>query len=215
MAEREETLRAQMVGDQIAGRGIRDEAVLRAMQSVPRHLFVPSRFRDRAYDDSPLPIDKGQTISQPYIVAYMCERLHLDKSSRVLEIGTGSGYQAAVLSEISGSVVTIEIVELLYRRARRLLSALGYANVDCRLADGTTGAPEDAPFDGIVAAASARRVPESLLRQLSDGGSLIYPEGSPHGYQELVLITRNGRRFDRRELIGVRFVPMTGLAGKL
>ncbi len=214
MRPSDEELRAGMVAEQIARRGVRDERVLEAMRSVPRHLFVPEHLRARAYDDQPLPIGSGQTISQPYIVAFMCERLSLTEASQVLEIGTGSGYQAAVLAELAGRVVTVEIVEVLFRRARRLLDQLGFINVKCIFADGSLGAPEYAPFDAVVVAASMTHCPSVLFDQLADGGTIIYPEGPPHGYQELVQITKLGKRLRRSELMGVRFVPMTGRLGR-
>ena len=206
--------RERMVREQIERRGVRDSRVLQAMRSVPRHVFVPARLRDSAYDDTPLSIGRGQTISQPYIVAVMCEQLALGEESRVLDIGTGSGYQASVLSEICGAVYTIEIVEVLYRRARRLLANLGNDNVYCSFGDGSVGWEDKAPFDGIVAAAATRSISESILSQLADGGVLVYPEGPPGGYQELVKIKRAGKRYTRSNLMGVRFVPMTGRASR-
>lgn len=199
-----------MVAEQIASRGIRDARVLSAMASVPRHLFVPREQRDAAYEDYPLSIGRGQTISQPYIVAYMTELLELTGEERVLEIGTGSGYQTAVLAELVSEIWTVEIVELLFRRARRLLVSLGYENINFIHGDGYAGAVEAAPFDRIILTAAAPRPPEPLLAQLRPGGMLLLPQGSPRGVQELVLMRKNRDGFNSTELAGVRFVPMTG-----
>jgi protein-L-isoaspartate(D-aspartate) O-methyltransferase len=199
-----------MVSEQIITRGIEDRRVIEAMRSVPRHRFVEKRFEGKAYKDTPLPIGYHQTISQPYIVAYMCERLGLSESSNVLEIGTGCGYQAAVLATIARSVVSLEIVRPLHARAKRLLEELGYRNVTCIAGDGAMGAPEFAPYDAIIAAAAAPLVP-NVLDQLCDGGRAVFPIDSGNGYQELVLFVRNGASVDRHHLIPVRFVPMTGM----
>jgi protein-L-isoaspartate(D-aspartate) O-methyltransferase len=198
-----------MVDQQIVARGVRDPAVLAAMRKVPRHEFVPEDLREAAYEDGPLPIGEGQTISQPYIVAYMTEKLELGGGERVLEVGTGSGYQAAVLGELASEVYTIEIVEKLARRAEKDLERLGYENIHVRHGDGYRGWPEKAPFDAIIVTAAPGRVPEPLVEQLAKGGRMILPVGD--AYQELILITRDDEGVVRRQrLIGVRFVPMTG-----
>jgi protein-L-isoaspartate(D-aspartate) O-methyltransferase len=209
--------REQMVAAQIAARGIADPAVLRAMRTVPRHRFVPRALRDQAYQDTPLPIGHGQTISQPYIVALMTEMLQPQAEDRVLEVGTGSGYQAAVLAEIVAEVYTIEIVPELAARAAGVLDDLGHDHVHVRAGDGYAGWPERAPFDAIILTAAPDRVPRPLLEQLARGGRLVVPEGET--VQRLVLYTRrtddgpDGEPvIDRRETIAVRFVPMTGRA---
>jgi protein-L-isoaspartate(D-aspartate) O-methyltransferase len=200
--------REEMVATQIEARGVRDPKTLAAMRKVPRHLFVPASAVSRAYEDYPLPIGHGQTISQPYIVGFMTEALGLKGGESVLEVGTGSGYQAAVLGEIAARVHTIEIVAPLAGESAALLKRLGYANVSVRAGDGYLGWPEAAPFDAIVVTAAAPRVPEPLLQQLRDGGRLIVPVGDD--WQELVLVTRHGEGFDERRVLPVRFVPMTG-----
>jgi protein-L-isoaspartate(D-aspartate) O-methyltransferase len=200
--------REEMVATQIASRGVRDARTLAAMRKVARHLFVPPALAGQAYDDYPLPIGHGQTISQPYIVAFMTEALGLAGGESVLEVGTGSGYQAAVLAEIATRVHTIEIVAPLAEQAAALLKRLGYANVDVRAGDGYLGWPEAAPFDAIMVTAAAPRVPEPLKRQLKDGGRLVLPVGDE--WQELVVITRRGDRFEEKHVLPVRFVPMTG-----
>jgi len=200
--------RALMVEEQLASRGVEDARTLAAMRKVPRHLFVPPAVLDQAYDDHPLPIGHGQTISQPYIVAFMTEALGLRGGETVLEVGTGSGYQAAVLAEIAARVYTIEIVAPLAEEARERLRRLGYANVDVRAGDGYLGWPEAAPFDAIMVTAAAPRVPEPLKEQLRDGGRLILPVGDE--WQELVVVTRRGTRYEERRVLPVRFVPMTG-----
>jgi len=210
--ERDDAARArereEMVAQQIAARGVRDERTLAAMRAVPRHLFVPSELAGQAYADHPLPIGRGQTISQPYIVAFMTEALALDGSETVLEVGTGSGYQAAVLAEIVSRVYSIEIVAPLAQEAGALLKDLGYSNVEVRAGDGYQGWPEAAPFDAIIVTAAAPRIPEPLKEQLGDGGRLILPVGDE--WQELVVVTRIGDRFEEKRVLGVRFVPMTG-----
>jgi len=200
--------RERMVASQIAARGVRDAKTLAALRKVPRHLFVPSPLIGQAYDDHPLPIGEGQTISQPYIVAFMTEALGLESGDKVLEIGTGSGYQAAVLAEIAAQVFTIEIVAPLAEQARERLARLGYANVSVRAGDGYAGWPEQAPFDAIMITAAAPRIPEPLKQQLGDGGRMILPVGDD--YQELVLVTRRGSGFEEERILPVRFVPMTG-----
>ena len=209
--------RARMVERQIAARGVTDTAVLRAMRAVPRHRFMPGELRGQAYEDTPLPIGFGQTISQPYIVALMTEMLHLDRDDRVLEIGTGSGYQAAVLGEIVREVYTIEIVPELAARAAETLDLLAYRNVHVRAGDGYAGWPEHAPFDAIILTAAPDRVPQPLLEQLARGGRLVVPEGD--AVQRLVLYERRVEDgpdgepvIQRRETLAVRFVPMTGEA---
>ncbi len=198
--------RLRMVATQLRARGLVDEAVLAAMSRVPRHLFVPEEVSAFAYADEPLPIGRGQTISQPYIVAYMTEALRLGRTERVLEIGTGSGYQTAVLAEVAGEVWTVELVEELSLRAQAKLEALGYGNVHFRIGDGSGGWPEAAPFDGILVTAAPTTVPEDLEGQLAPGGRMIIPVGL--GAQELVLVERVGDSFRRRRLLGVRFVPL-------
>ena len=202
--------RARMVSEQIQSRGVRDLRTLEAMRKVPRHLFVPDRYRSDAYEDHPLPIGHGQTISQPYIVAFMTEALALKGGEKVLDVGTGSGYQAAVLAEIAAHVYSIEIVAPLADEARQRLVKLGYANVDVRAGDGYAGWPDAAPFDAILVAAAAPKVPEPLRAQLKDGGRLCIPVGEYAEGQELLLIERRGDRFMERRLLPVRFVPMTG-----
>jgi protein-L-isoaspartate(D-aspartate) O-methyltransferase len=200
--------REEMVATQIAARGVRDPRTLAAMRKVARHLFVPPAVAGQAYEDHPLPIGHGQTISQPYIVAFMTEALALEGGETVLEVGTGSGYQAAVLGEIAARVHTIEIVAPLAEEAAALLKKLGYANVEVRAGDGYLGWPEAAPFDAIIVTAAAPRIPEPLKQQLRDGGRLILPVGDE--WQELVVVTRRGDRFDETRVLPVRFVPMTG-----
>jgi len=200
--------REDMVATQVAARGVRDERVLAALRRVPRHLFVPPSVAAQAYEDYPLPIGHGQTISQPYIVGFMTEALSLRGGETVLEIGTGCGYQAAVLAEVAARVFTIEIVAPLAAEAAERLRRLGHANVRVRAGDGYLGWPEEAPFDAIVVTAAAPRVPEPLLQQLRDGGRLILPVGEET--QDLVLVTRHGARFEERRVLAVRFVPMTG-----
>ncbi|RME95900.1 MAG: protein-L-isoaspartate(D-aspartate) O-methyltransferase [Verrucomicrobia bacterium] len=205
-------LRERMVAEQLAapGRDITDPRVLAAMRKVPRHEFVPESERRWAYADHPLPIGEGQTISQPYIVAFMTEQLRPRPEDRVLEIGTGSGYQAAVLAELVREVYTIEIVESLGRRARETLERLGYTNVHVRIGDGYLGWPEAAPFDAIIVTCAPDRIPPPLIEQLKDGGRMIIPVG--RGVQELVLVEKHGGQIERRAVLPVRFVPMTGRA---
>jgi len=203
--------RLEMVRRQIVGRGVKDSAVLAAMRTVPRHEFLPADLTDRAYEDRPHPIGLGQTISQPYIVALMTEMCELRGGERVLEVGTGSGYQAAVLAEIAGRVYTVEILEPLLRQAAETLERLAYRNVVVRFADGGYGWEEAGPFDAIlVTAAPARDVPERLPAQLADGGRLVAPVGGLD--QRLLTITRRGKRMVRKSGTAVRFVPLTGNA---
>lgn len=204
--------REAMVARQIEMRGVRDERVLRAMRAVPRHEFVPERYRSEAYRDGPLPIGHSQTISQPYIVALMSELMELDGTERVLEIGTGSGYQTAVLAELAPAVYSIEIVTPLCRRAAKLFTPDKTPHVHLRCGDGYAGWPEAAPFDAIMLTAAPPRIPRPLLNQLKIGGRLVAPVGGLD--QELIVLTRTEAGFDRRRVIGVRFVPMTGQAQK-
>jgi protein-L-isoaspartate(D-aspartate) O-methyltransferase len=202
--------RARMVDEQLVRRGIRDPRVLAAMRAVPRHEFVPEASRREAYDDHPLPIGRGQTISQPYIVALMTELARVGPSSRVLEIGTGSGYQAAVLAELVKEVWSIEIVEPLAREAAERLARLGYENVTVRAGDGYAGWPEHAPFDAILVTAAPPELPEPLVAQLAVGGRLVAPVG--RAAQELVVVERTAKGIETRHEAAVRFVPMTGEA---
>jgi protein-L-isoaspartate(D-aspartate) O-methyltransferase len=202
--------RKAMVISQIAARGVRDPLVLRAMSDVPRHLFVPSGLAAEAYSDEPLPIGEGQTISQPYIVAVMTESLALKGGEKVLEIGTGSGYQAAVLGRIAGSVFSIEIQPDLARQAAATLARLGYANVHVRAGDGFFGWPEEAPFDGILLTAATPKVPPALFAQLAEGGRLVLPLGDPASEQVLTVVTKRNGKPRTEPLFDVRFVPMTG-----
>jgi protein-L-isoaspartate(D-aspartate) O-methyltransferase len=200
--------RDRMVSEQIEARGVRDRLTLEALRRVPRHRFVPEASADEAYADRPLAIGHDQTISQPYIVAFMTEALGLHGGETILEVGTGSGYQAAVLACIVAKVRSIEIVEPLARQAADRLRHLGFENVEVRAGDGYEGWPEAAPFDGILVTAAAPRIPEALKAQLKDGGRLVIPVGDE--LQEIVVVTRHGDRFDERRVLPVRFVPMTG-----
>ena len=204
--------RQKLVEHDIAGRGISDPRVLAAMRAVPRHCFVPKQIISSAYADTALPIGEGQTISQPYVVALMTASLKLHPDHRVLEIGTGSGYQAAVLAEIVKEIYSVEIKKKLQMNSTQLLSALGYRNISTRHADGYFGWPDAAPFDAIMITAAVNHIPPPLLKQLKDGGRLILPLGNPFSYQNLTLVTRNGDEFTTRQITGVLFVPMTGVA---
>jgi protein-L-isoaspartate(D-aspartate) O-methyltransferase len=201
--------RRRMVEEQLAGRGIKSHAVLEAMAAVPRHEFVPQNVRKFSYADEPLEIGYGQTISQPYIVAFMTEQLDPQPADRVLEIGTGSGYQAAILSRLVSEVYTIEIVEPLAKRAASDLKRLGYENVKVLAGDGYKGWPEHAPFDGIIVTCAPDHVPKPLVDQLRDGGRMIVPVGPP-GMQELFLLRKRGTKVEQTAVLPVRFVPMTG-----
>ena len=202
--------RERMVQSQIVRQGVRDSLTVAAMKTVPRHRFVPEPLREQAYADHPLPIGLNQTISQPYIVAYMTEALALKGGEKVLEIGTGSGYQAAVLAEIADSVFSIEILKPLADRASEQLRELGYKNVYVLCGDGYQGWPEHAPFDAVIVTAAPDHIPQPLKDQLKIGGRLVIPVGT--FYQELLLITRTEKGFKEKRLLPVRFVPMTGEA---
>jgi protein-L-isoaspartate(D-aspartate) O-methyltransferase len=204
--------RTEMVAEQIRARGISDQRVLDAMTAVPRHRFVPDGLRRKAYGDHPLPIGDGQTISQPYIVALMTDRLRLSPTDRVLEVGTGSGYQAAVLAQLGVAVFTIEIKPALYASARKRLSELGFEGIRTRQGDGYFGWDSAAPFDAIMITAAVDHVPPPLLKQLRVGGRLILPLGNPFSYQNLVLVTKTADGTTVEQITGVLFVPMTGRA---
>jgi protein-L-isoaspartate(D-aspartate) O-methyltransferase len=207
--------RQRMVEQDIKARGVKDPAVLAAMAKVPRHSFVDASYRDRAYGDHPLPIGEGQTISQPFVVALMTEALKLRRGDRVLEIGTGSGYQASVLAEIVKEVYSIEIRKTLAERAAARLKELGYATVRVKYGDGYFGWEEHAPFDAIIITAAVNHIPPPLIRQLKEGGRLILPLGSTVFYQTLTLVTKGKKgELDVRQLDPVAFVPMTGEAQK-
>lgn len=206
--------RNQLVEKHIKAKGISDPNVLAAMQAVPRHNFVPQDLLSVAYADRPLPIGEGQTISQPYVVALMTEILQLAKGHRVLEIGTGSGYQAAVLAQVVNAVYSIEIKEKLYHRARKTLNLHGYNNIKTRHGDGYFGWPQAAPFDAIMITAAIDHIPPPLLKQLNEGGRLALPLGNPFSYQNLVLVTKQGDDLIVKQITGVLFVPMTGYALK-
>jgi len=201
--------REEMVKVQIENRGIKNKPTLAAMKKVPRHKFVPSNNIENAYDDGPLPIGYGQTISQPYIVAYMTAVIDPKPGQKVLEIGTGSGYQAAVLAEIVDSVFTIEIITELYKSSEKRLKELGYKNVFCKNADGYYGWEKYAPFDAIVVTAAAEHIPPMLIEQLKDGGKMIIPVGSPFLNQTLILVEKSGEDITTNSLLPVRFVPFT------
>ena len=201
-----QAMRERMVETQIRARDVQDAAVLQAMRRVPRHLFVPEDVRPYAYDDRPLPIGRGQTISQPYIVGYMTQALQLQPSHKVLEIGTGSGYQAAVLAELVKQVYSIEIVPDLAEGARRALAQAGYRNVEVRSGNGYLGWPERAPFDRIIVTAAPPEIPQALVDQLAVGGIMVVPVGT--AYQEMVIITKTPSGVTQKRTIEVRFVPM-------
>jgi protein-L-isoaspartate(D-aspartate) O-methyltransferase len=208
MDENFEKLRNKMVEEQLKSRNIKSQAVLDAMRSVERHLFVPEDSQSRAYYDAPLPIGLDQTISQPYIVAYMTEQLEPFGGKKILEIGTGSAYQAAILAHLGSEVYTVELLEAHAINAEKLLEKLNYKNVKVKQGNGFLGWPEEAPFDAIIVTAAPSKIPEKLVEQLKDGGKMILPVGPPHMVQYLRLITKSGGRITDRELLPVRFVPM-------
>jgi protein-L-isoaspartate(D-aspartate) O-methyltransferase len=197
-----------MVNNQIVKRGIRNPLTIKAMEKVPRHLFVPPEYIDRAYEDNPLPIGYGQTISQPFIVAYMTEIARPSKWNKVLEIGTGSGYQAAVLAEIVDTVYTIEILPELAKQATLRLAKMGYKNIITRQGDGYNGWKEHAPYDIIIVTAADDHIPQPLIDQLAENGRLVMPIGSPSSAQQLVLATKKNGKIDKRKLTMVKFVPL-------
>ncbi|MBL7102712.1 MAG: protein-L-isoaspartate(D-aspartate) O-methyltransferase [Bacteroidales bacterium] len=207
------TQREDMVRYQIKARGVKDKKVLDAMLKVERHLFVPPEYISQAYEDHPLPVGEGQTISQPYIVALMTEVLDPDSTKRVLEIGTGSGYQAAVLAEICDSVYTIEIFESLGTKAKNLLKVLDYDNVKVKIGDGYKGWEEHSPFDAIIVTCAPTHIPQPLKDQLTEGGKMIIPVGESYA-QELVLLEKKNGRIVQKDIIAVRFVPMINGKGK-
>lgn len=202
-------LRYQMVESQIKARGVQDERVLEAMKKVPRHLFVPEKNQASAYQDRPLPIGEGQTISQPYMVGFMTAAIKPGADDRVLEIGTGSGYQAAVLAEIVDEVYTLEIILPLGEKSKILLKSMGYSNIHCKVADGYHGWEEFAPFDAIVVTAAAEEIPKPLIDQLADGGRMVIPVGPQYDVQHLVLVTKKNGKVKLQNLFPVRFVPFT------
>jgi len=201
-------LRELMVERQIVARGVKDPKVIKAMLKVPRHSFVPKARRATSYGDYPLPIGEGQTISQPYIVAYMTEALDLRPEDKVLEIGTGSGYQAAILAELVKEVYTIEIVVNLGKRARQTLDMLGYKNIHVKIGDGYKGWPEKAPFDAVIVTCAPEKVPRALIEQLKEGGRMIIPVGRAGDVQKLVRVVKKGGHLKTENVMYVRFVPM-------
>jgi protein-L-isoaspartate(D-aspartate) O-methyltransferase len=205
--------RQRMVREQLMPRGVHDKRVLAAMSKVPREEFVPQDSRAASYTDQPLPIGYNQTISQPYIVAFMTEQLHPSSGDRVLEIGTGSGYQAAILAELVAEVYSIEIIEPLEKTAEATLQRLGYKNVHAKVGDGYKGWPEHAPFDAITVTCAPNHVPQPLIDQLKEGGRMIIPVGS-FGDQELYLLEKKNGQLQRRAVLAVRFVPMAGEASR-
>ena len=205
--------RERMVKEQVAMRGVTDERVLRAMRKVPREQFVPEQIRGQSYSDGPLPIGYDQTISQPFVVAFMTEKLGLRPTDRVLEIGTGSGYQAAILAELAAKVYTIEIVEPLGKRAEETLQRLGYKNVQVKIGDGYQGWSEHAPFDAVIVTCAPDHVPQPLVEQIKEGGRIVIPVG-PAGDQTLYLLEKKNGRLEQRNVLPVSFVPMTGEASR-
>ncbi len=205
--------RQRMVEEQIASRGVRDERVLAAMAAVPRHLFLPESQWHHAYDDHPLPIGCGQTISQPYIVAVMTEALEVTPQSKVLEIGTGSGYQTAILAMLAKMVYTVELIESLSRQAQAVLSRLDFRNIRFRIGDGHAGWPEFAPYDRVIVTAAAEAMPMRLVEQMTEGGRIVVPVG-PAGSQVLMLGVRRGKRLIHRPLMSVAFVPFVRTSGR-
>ena len=198
----------KMIEEQLKPRNIKSEAVLAAMKKAPRHLFIPENMQSSAYDDSPLPIGLGQTISQPYIVAFMTEMLEIEPKMKILEIGTGSGYQAAVLAFLECEVYSVELLQELALRAQKILSELNLTNVHVKCGDGYSGWPEEAPFDAIIVTAAPEKIPEKLIEQLKEGGKMILPVGEVHSVQILKIITKKGEKLIERDLLPVRFVPM-------
>ena len=207
-----ESARKNMVAKQLMARGIIDSGVLAAMGRISRERFLPDYRQDQAYEDGPLPIGNGQTISQPYIVAFMTEALELTGEEKTLEIGTGSGYQAAILAELSKTVYTVERIGMLLDRAKDLLGDLGYENIRFKLDDGTFGWKENAPYDAIIVTAAAPHIPEPLYEQMAEGGRLVIPVGDRIS-QELIKITKKGKEFRKKSLGGVRFVSLIGEHG--
>lgn len=212
LSSKYEKTRERMVKEQLIPRGIHDPATLKAMATVPRHLFVEDALRGQAYGDHPLPIGMGQTISQPYIVALMTQALRLQGHETVLEIGTGSGYQAAILAQICKKVYTVERIDLLLVRARKVFDQLHYLNILSKLDDGTIGWPENGPYDGIIITAAGPKVPDPLLQQLADPGILVIPVGS-RSFQELQVVTREKGEFSTKTIESVRFVSLVGAHG--
>jgi len=208
-----ENARKHMVERQIKGRGISDKKIVDAFLTVPRHLFVPEIYKNEAYNDHPLPIGAGQTISQPYIVAYMTEVLNVTMSDRILEIGTGSGYQAAILAELCDQVYSIEIVESLAQKAGKLFQQLGYANIHTKTGDGYLGWPEHAPFDAIIVTCASKHVPQPLIDQLKEGGRMVIPVGNRF-WQELVYLEKVAGELKEVSVLPVLFVPMVDSTGK-
>jgi protein-L-isoaspartate(D-aspartate) O-methyltransferase len=206
--EKYTTERNKMVEKQLMTRGIKSSAVLEAMRNVPRHLFVPEHLQNSAYADSPLPIGSGQTISQPYIVAYMTEQLELYSGMKILEIGTGSGYQTAILAYLGSEVYSIEVIEDLAETAIKVLDSLGYQDVKIKHGNGYLGWLEEAPFDAIIVTAAPDRIPTALIEQLKDGGRMVIPVGEVHAVQSLKFITKKNGALFEEELLLVRFVPM-------
>lgn len=209
--DRFETARIRMVRVQIEDRGITDTSVLKALRKVPRHLFVPREYQAEAYADTPLPIGYDQTISQPYIVAYMTEVLNPSAKKKALEVGTGSGYQAAILAELVNHVYSIEIIPELARESAERLRNLGYSNITVKYGDGYLGWKEVSPFDIIIVTAAAEQIPGPLVEQLADGGRLVIPVGAPTAVQELILIEKNKGKIEKSRLTFVRFVPFKRL----
>ncbi len=204
--------RRKMVEEQLVERGIKDLCLMEVMSRVPRHLFAQESLQHRAYGDTPLPIGENQTLSQPYIVGAMTAALGLKGDERVLEIGTGSGYQTAIIAELAGQVFTIERLNSLSRKAQKILEGLNYTNIVFKMFDGTYGWPDQAPFDAILITASAKEIPESLVKQLGDGGRLVAPIGEADN-QKLVVLTKTGNRVSRRDLGDCKFVPLIGKYG--
>jgi len=209
--DRYTSAREKMVTEQIISRGVTDQQTLRAMRKVPRHLFVPEEYKNEAYDDNPLPIGYGQTISQPYIVALMTEVSKPSADKKVLEIGTGSGYQAAVMAEITDKVYTIEIVPELARESAERLKKMGYTNITGKFGDGYKGWPEHAPYDIVIVTAAPEQIPQPLIDQLAENGRLVIPVGAPAAVQELILIEKKNGKIEKNRLTFVRFVPFRRL----